>query len=99
MSPSMSTFLELSCYTLILCLILGIAEWFTKLFDERGWRTHLSDFILLMVVWAGYVWLSNLFGSRIIHLDEYDIINMLAIALVVVSVLLFGVKNDDSPHP
>ncbi len=99
MSPSMSIFLELSCYTLILCLILGITEWFAKLIDERGWRTHLSDFVLLMVVWAGYVWLSNLFSSRIIHLDEYDIINMLAIALVVVSVLLFGVKNDDSSHP
>jgi len=99
MSLSMSTVAEISCYAFILCLILGVMEYFSSLIDKRGWGAHLPDFILLMAVWAGYVWLSNLFSSRIIHVDEYDVINLLAIALVCVSVLLFGGNNDHSFHP
>ncbi len=99
MSFSMSTFAEISCYAFILCLVLGAMQYCMKLFDQGEWRTHLHDFILLMAVWAGYVWLSNLFSSRIIHVDEYDIVNLLAIALVCVSVLLFGGNNDNSFHP
>jgi len=95
----MSTVAEISCYAFILCLILGVMEYFSRLIDKRGWRTHLPDSILLMAIWAGYVWLSNLFSSRIIHVDEYDVINLLAIALVCVSVLLFGGNNDHSFHP
>ncbi len=92
MSLSMSTFAGISCYTFILCLILGAAEYFMRLCTERGWGSHLPDFIVLMAVWAGYVWLSNLFSSRIIHFDEYDMINLSAIALVCVSVVLFRGK-------
>jgi hypothetical protein len=99
MSLSMSTFAEISCYAFILCLILGVMEYFSRLIDKRGWRTHLPDFILLMAVWAGYVWLSNLFSSRIIHVDEYDVINLSAIALVCIFVRLFGANNDHSFHP
>jgi len=99
MSFSMSTFAEISCYAFILCLVLGAMEYFTRLFDKKGWRTDLPDFVLLLAVWAGYVWLSNLFSTRTIQVDEYDIINLLAIALVCVSVLLFGGRNDDSFYP
>jgi hypothetical protein len=99
MSLSMSTFAEISCYAFILCLILGVVEYFVRSGDRRGWGAHLPGFILLTAVWAGYVWLSNLFSSRIIHVDEYDVINLLAIALVCVSVLLFGGNNDNSFHP
>jgi len=95
----MSTFADISCYAFILCLTLGVVEYFMRLIDNRGWGTHLPEFILLMAVWTGYVWLSNLFSSRIIHVDEYDIINLLAIALVCVSVPLFGGRNDNSFHP
>jgi hypothetical protein len=95
----MSTFAEISFYAIILCLFLGVAEYFMRLGDKRGWGANLPDFILLMTVWAGYVWLSNLFSSRIIHVDEYDVINLLAIALVCVSVLLFGGNNGNSFHP
>lgn len=99
MSLSMSTVAEISCYAFILCLILGVMEYFSRLIDKQGWGAHLPDFILLLAVWAGYVWLSNLFSSRIIQIDEYDVINLSAIALVCVSVLLFGGNNDHSFHP
>ena len=52
-----------------------------------------------MVMWAVYVWLSNLFDSRITCLDESDAINLLAIFLVCLSVTLFGGKDDHSIHP
>jgi hypothetical protein len=74
-------------------------EYFSRLIDKRGWRPHLPDFILLMSVWAGYVWLSNLFSSRIIHFDECDAINLSAIFLVCLSVVLFGGKTDHLFHP
>jgi len=99
MSFSMSTFAELSYDTFLLCLIFGFVEFFMKMSDKKEWGTHLPDFLLLMAVWTGYVWLSNLFSSRIIHVDEYDIINLLAIALVCVYVPLFGGRNDNSFHP
>jgi hypothetical protein len=99
MSLPMSTFAEISCYAFILCLILGVMEYFMRLIDSREWGTHFPEFILLMAVWAGYVWLSNVFSSRIISVDEYDVINLSAIALVCVSVRLFGGRDDNSFHP
>ena len=59
----------------------------------------LPDFILLMAAWVGYVWLSNLFSSRVIYFDEFDAINLSAIFLVCLSVVLFGGKSDHSFHP
>jgi len=68
-------------------------------FSEREWSTHLPDFIELMVMWAVYVWLSNLFSSRIFHIDESDAINLLAIFLVCLSVALFRGKDDQAFYP
>ena len=95
----MSTLAEMSGIPFILCLILGVAKHFAAQFSEREWATHLPDFIELMVMWAVYVWLSNLFDSRITCLDESDAINLLAIFLVCLSVTLFGGKDDHSIHP
>lgn len=99
MGAFMSTLAEISGYSFMLCLILGAAKHFVTVFNERGWGGHLPDFIELMVMWAGYVWLSNLFSSRIIYLDECDAINLLAIFLVCLSVVLFRRKDDHSFHP
>ena len=99
MSAFMSTLAEISGYPLILCLILGVAKYFVTLFDEQEWGWHLPDFIGLMVMWVGYVWLSNLFSSRITHLDEGDAINLMAIFLVCISVVLFRGGDDHSFHP
>ena len=95
----MSTLAEISCYSIILCLLLGVVKRFGTLFNEWKWGGHLPDFIELMLMWAVYVWLSNLFGSRITYLDESDAINLLAIFLVCLSVALFGGKDDHSIHP
>lgn len=95
----MNTLAEISCYSIILCLLLGVVKRFGTLFNEWKWGGHLADFIELMVMWAVYVWLSNLFDSRITYLDESDAINLLAILLVCISVALFGGKNDHSIHP
>ncbi len=95
----MSTLAEISCYSIILCLLLGGVKRFGTLFNEWKWDGHLTDFIELMVMWAVYVWLSNLFDSRITYLDESDAINLLAIFLVCLSVALFGGKNDHSILP
>jgi hypothetical protein len=99
MGAFLSTLAEISGYPLILCLILGVANHFAALIDEREWGGHLPDFIELMAMWAGYVWLSNLFSSRIINLDECDTINLLAIFLVCLSVILFRGKDDHPFHP
>ena len=95
----MSTLAEISCYSIILCLLLGVVKRFGTLFNEWKWSGHLPDFIELLVMWAVYVWLSNLFDSRITYLDESDAINLLAIFLVCISVALFGGKNDHSILP
>jgi len=95
----MSTLAEISGYPFILCLILGVAKHFAALINEREWSAHLPDFIELMVMWAVYVWLSNLFDSRITFLDESDAINLLAIFLVCLSVALFTGKDDQAFHP
>ncbi|MGE5844825.1 MAG: hypothetical protein ACM32K_07970, partial [Syntrophaceae bacterium] len=86
----MSTLAEISCYSIILCLLLGVVKRFGTFFNEWKWGGHLTDFVELMVMWAVYVWLSNLFDSRITYLDESDAINLLAIFLVCISVALFG---------
>lgn len=99
MGAFMSTLAEISCYSIILCLLLGVVKRFGMLFNEWKWGGHLPDFIELMVMWAVYVWLSNLFDSRITYLDESDAINLLAIFLVCISVVLFGGKNDHSILP
>jgi hypothetical protein len=95
----MSTLAEISGIPFILCLILGVAKHFVTLFRGREWGRLMPDFIELMVMWALYVWLSNLFDSRITCLDDSDAINLLAIFLVCLSVVLFGGKNDHSIHP
>ncbi|MGE5799899.1 MAG: hypothetical protein ACM337_06185 [Syntrophaceae bacterium] len=95
----MSTLAEISCYSIILCLLLGVVKRFGTFFNEWKWGGHLTDFVELMVMWAVYVWLSNLFDSRITYLDESDAINLLAIFLVCISVALFGGKNDHSILP
>jgi hypothetical protein len=99
MGAFLSTLAEISGYPLILCLILGAAKQFVTLFNEREWGMHLPDFIELLLMWAGYVWLSNLLNSRIIYLDECDAINLLAIFLVCLSVVLFRGKDDRPFHP
>jgi hypothetical protein len=99
MGAFLSTLAEISGYPLILCLILGVANHFAALIDEREWGEYLPYFIELMAMWAGYVWLSNLFSSRIIYLDECDTINLLAIFLVCLSVILFRGKDDHPFHP
>ena len=99
MGAFMSTLAEISGYPFILCLILGVAKHFAMSFSEREWSTHLPDFIELMVMWAVYVWLSNLFDSRITFLDESDVINLQAIFLVCLSVVLFRGKDDQAFHP
>lgn len=95
----MSTLAEISGIPFLLCLMLGVAKHFVTLFSGREWSAHLPDFIELMVMWAVYVWLSNLFSSRTACLDESDAINLLAIFLVCLSVVLFGGKDDHSIHP
>ena len=99
MGAFMSALAEMSGIPFILCLILGVAKHFAAQFSAREWSAHLPDFIELMVMWAVYVWLSNLFDSRITCLDESDAINLLAIFLVCLSVTLFGGKDDHSIHP
>ena len=99
MGAFMSTLAEISGYPFILCLILGVAKHFAMSFSEREWSMHLPDFIELMVMWAVYVWLSNLFSSRCIHIDENDAVNLLAIFLVCLSVALFRGKDDQAFHP
>jgi hypothetical protein len=99
MGAFMSTLAEISVYPFILCLILGVAKHVVALFNGREWSGHLPDFIELMAMWVGYVWLSNLFSSRITCLDESDAINLLAIFLVCLSVVLFGGKDDQAFHP
>jgi hypothetical protein len=99
MGSFMSTLAEISGIPFILCLILGVAKHFATLFNKREWGGHLPDFIELMAMWAGYVFLSNLFSSRIIHIDENDAINLLAISLVCLSVVVFRRKDDHSSHP
>jgi hypothetical protein len=99
MGSFMSTLAEISGIPFILCLILGAAKHFAMSFSEREWSTHLPDFIELMVMWAVYVWLSNLFSSRIFHIDESDAINLLAIFLVCLSVALFRGKDDQAFYP
>jgi hypothetical protein len=99
MGAFLSTLAEISCYSIILCLLLGLVKRFGTLFNERTWGGYLPDFIELMLMWAVYVWLSNLFSSRIIYLDECDAINLLAIFLVCLSVVLFRGKDDHSFHP
>jgi len=95
----MSMLAEISCYSIILCLLLGVVKRFGTLFNEWKWGGHLPDFIELMLMWAVYVWLSNLFGSRITYLDESDVLNLLAIFLVCLSVALFRGKDDQAFHP
>jgi hypothetical protein len=99
MGAFMSTLAEMSGIPFILLLILGVAKHFAPLFSEREWSIHLPDFIELMAMWVGYVWLSNLFSSRITHLDEGDAINLMAIFLVCISVVLFRGGDDHSFHP
>jgi hypothetical protein len=99
MGAFLSTLAEISGYPLILCLILGVAHHYATLIEEREWGEHLPDFIELMVMWTGYVWLSNLFSSRITYLDENDAINLMALFLVCLSVVLFRGKDDHSFHP
>jgi hypothetical protein len=99
MGSFMSMLAEISGIPFILCLILGVAKHFGTLLNEREWGGHLPDFIELLVMWVGYVWLTNLFSSRIICLDECDVINLLAIFLVCISVVLFGGKDDHSINP
>jgi|GEM_PF-1007321 len=99
MGAFMSTLAEISGIPFILCLILGVAKHFATLFSGREWSAHLPDFIELMVMWALYVWLSNLLGSRISLLDESDAINLLSIFLVCLSVVLFRGKDDHTFHP
>ena len=99
MGAFMSTLAEISGIPFILCLILGVAKHYVTLFSEREWSVHLPDFIELMGMWMVYVWLSNVFGSRITFLDESDAINLLAILLICISVVLFGGKDDHSIHP
>jgi hypothetical protein len=95
----MSTLAEISGIPFLLCLMLGVAKHFVTQFSEREWSAHLPDFMELLTMWAGYVWLSNLFSSRIIYLDECDAINLLAIFLVCLSVALFRGKDDQAFHP
>jgi len=57
MGAFMSTLAEISGYPLILCLILGVAKYFVTLFDEQEWGWHLPDFIGLMAMCVGYVWI------------------------------------------
>ena len=99
MGSFMSTLAEMSGIPFILFLILGVAKHYVTLFSEREWSVHLPDFIELMGMWMVYVWLSNVFGSRITFLDESDAINLMAILLICISVVLFGGKNDHSIHP
>jgi hypothetical protein len=99
MGAFMSTLAEISGIPFLLCLILGAAKHFVTLFNEQEWGGHLPDFIELLLMWAGHVWLSNLFSSRIIHIDEGDAINLLAIFLVCLSVALFRGKDDQAFHP
>jgi hypothetical protein len=95
----MSTLAEISGYPLILCLILGVANHFAARIDEREWSERLPDFIQLMAMWLVYVWLSNVFSSRIIYFDECDAINLSAILLVCLSVVLFRGRDDHPFHP
>ena len=95
----MCTLAEISGIPFILCLILGVAKHFATLFIEREWGGHLPDFMELLVMWAGYVWLSNLFSSRIIYIDESDAINLTALSLVGLSVALFRGIDDQAFHP
>jgi hypothetical protein len=95
----MSTLAEISGIPFLLCLILGVAKHFVAQFGAREWSAHLPDFIELMVMWAVYVWLSNLFGNRVTCLDESDAINLLSIFLVCLSVVLFRGKDDHTFHP
>jgi hypothetical protein len=99
MGAFMSTLAEISCYSIILCLLLGVVKRFGTLFNEQKWGGHLHDFIELMLMWAVYVRLSNLFDSRITSLDESDALNLMAIFLVCLSVVLFRGENDNSLHP
>ncbi len=99
MGAFMSTLAEISGIPFILFLILGVVKHFATLFSEREWSVHLPDFIELMGMWMVYVWLSNVFGSRITFLDESDAINLLAILLIGISVVLFGGKDDHSFDP
>jgi len=95
----MSTLAEISGIPFLLCLILGVAKHIVTQLSEWERSTHLPDFIELMVMWAVYVWLSNLFGSRVTCFDESDAINLLSIFLVCLSVVLFGGKDDHTFHP
>ena len=95
----MSTLAEISGLPFILCLIPGVAKHFVTLFNDRGWDGHFTDFIEWMVMWAGYVWLSNVFSKRIICIDESAVINLMAIFLVCLSVALFRGKDDQAFHP
>ena len=40
MSSLMSTFAEISCYAFMLCLILGVMEYFSRVIDKKGWGKH-----------------------------------------------------------
>jgi hypothetical protein len=99
MGAFMSTLAEISSIPFILCLILGAAKHIVTQFSAREWSAHLPDCMELLVMWAVYVWLSNLFSSRITYLDESDVLNLLAIFLVCLSVALFRAKDDQAFHP
>ena len=99
MGAFMSTLAEISCYPFILCLVLGVAKHFVTRFNERDLSVHLPDFIDLLAMWVGYMWLSNLFGRRAPCLDDCDVINLLAIFLVCLSVVLFRGKGIHGFHP